>query len=182
MPPHAELVGPFPQGVDPESYDRVRRRVLWSLPTGLYLLGSAAGDRRNLMTCNWVTQLATKPKLLGVGVEAEAHTCELVRAGRCFALSLLSRGERALVRKFVKPARDDRAAMTLNGVAYRDATLTGAPVVVAAAGFLDCQLEQEVMLGSHTLFIGEVVDAGAPPGEGPLEVLRMEDTRMSYGG
>ena len=37
------LVGPFPPGVDPDSYDRLRRRILWRMPTGIYLLGSAAG-------------------------------------------------------------------------------------------------------------------------------------------
>jgi len=38
-----------------------------------------------------------------------------------------------------------------------------------------------VDLGSHTLFIGEVVDAAFQKPEG-TEVLRMEDTRMNYGG
>ena len=39
------------------------------------------------------------------------------------------------------------------------------------------------MLGSHSLFVGEVVDAAfGPGGAGEAEVLRVEDTRMSYGG
>ena len=33
-------------------------------------------------------------------------------------------------------------------------------------------------LGAHTLFIGEVTEVGGEP----AEVLRMEDTRMNYGG
>jgi len=33
----AELVGPFPPSSEPAAYDRLRRRVLWKLPTGLYL-------------------------------------------------------------------------------------------------------------------------------------------------
>ena len=32
-----------PEGRDPEEYDRMRRRVLWSLPTGLFVVGSRAG-------------------------------------------------------------------------------------------------------------------------------------------
>jgi flavin reductase (DIM6/NTAB) family NADH-FMN oxidoreductase RutF len=75
-------------------------------------------------------------------------------------------------------------------VSCTDAPSTGSPVLAGARGFLDCRLERAVELGSHTFFIGEVVDAGlvppagehAPPtapGEG---VLRMEDTRMNYGG
>ena len=46
------LVGPFPPGADPDAYDRLRRRVLWRMPAGIYLLGSAAHGRRNLMTHN----------------------------------------------------------------------------------------------------------------------------------
>jgi flavin reductase (DIM6/NTAB) family NADH-FMN oxidoreductase RutF len=54
-------VGPFPPGADPEEYDKVRRRVLWKMPSGLYIIGSRAGDRRNGMTGNWVTQLSFDP-------------------------------------------------------------------------------------------------------------------------
>jgi hypothetical protein len=50
-----EPVGPFPGGADPEEFDRLRRRVLWKMPSGLYLVGSRLGDRRNLMTLNWAT-------------------------------------------------------------------------------------------------------------------------------
>ena len=60
-------VGPFPDGADPEEYDRLRRRVLWTMPSGLYVVGSRDGDRRNLMTLNWATQVSSAPKLLGIG-------------------------------------------------------------------------------------------------------------------
>ena len=42
-------------------------------------------------------------------------------------------------------------------------------------------MRHENDLGGHTLFIGEVVEAGFEKDEG-TPVLRMEDTRMSYGG
>ncbi len=173
-----ELVGPFPPGSDPESYDKLRRRLLWQLPMGLYLLGSAAGEEKNLMTLNWAMQVSTRPKQLAVSVERSALTHRLVAEGGCFALSLVSRQDRAVVRKFVKPAIHDREKKTLNEVAYKTAT-TGAPIPDLATGYLDCEVRQSLEAGSHTLFLGEVVDAGG--GEGS-EVLRMEDTRMSYGG
>src|SRR5207237_7371482 len=72
MPLKEGPVGPFPEGADPDEYDRLRRRVLWTMPSGLYILGSRAGDRRNGMTCNWVTQVGFDPKLVGVSVEQEA--------------------------------------------------------------------------------------------------------------
>jgi flavin reductase (DIM6/NTAB) family NADH-FMN oxidoreductase RutF len=173
-------VGPFPPGTDPEAYDRLRRRVLWMLPSGLYLLGSRAGDRRNLMTLNWATQLSFDPKLVGVSVEAGALTHRLVDEGGVFALSLLAREDRAVVRKFVKPAQEGAGGNELNGFEVRAAG-TGAPVLARAAAWLDCEVRQRVACGGHTLFIGEVVDSGTTADD-EVEVLRMEDTRMNYGG
>jgi len=173
-------VGPFPEGADPEEYDRLRRRVLWTMPSGLYVMGARAGERRNGMTLNWATQLSFDPKLLGVSVEREALTHELVREGRVFSLNIVDREDRAIVRKFTKPVEVDAEARTLNGFPYHDGR-TGAPILDQAVAYLDCELRQEVEVGNHTLFIGEIVDAGFQKPE-DTPVLRMEDTRMNYGG
>lgn len=185
-----ELVGPFPDGVDPEDYDRLRRRVLWSFPTGLFVVGSTAeidGARRhNLMTANLVVQVATRPKLVAVAVETEALTARLVRAGRCFAVSVLAREDRAMVRRFVKPVTDvvlgeGGRPVSMAGEAVKLGA-TGAPILERAVAWVDCRLHSADELGSHVLVIGEVVAVVGPPGEDAVEVLRMEDTRMSYGG
>jgi flavin reductase (DIM6/NTAB) family NADH-FMN oxidoreductase RutF len=176
--PETSLTGPVPAGADPDEYDRRRRRILWSLPTGLYVLGSRSGDRRNLMTINWVTQVATAPKLLAASVEKEAVTHQLVSQGGAFSVNVLDRRDRAVVRKFVKPLEDGGDADQLAGFAVHRAA-TGAPILDLAVAWLDCQVHQAVDCGSHTLFLGEVLDCG---GTGAEEVLRMEDTRMNYGG
>ena len=174
-------VGHVPDGSEAEEYDRLRRRVLWKLPTGLYLLGSRAGERRNLMTMNWAMQVSVAPKYLAVSVERSAVTHALIVEGSCFSLSLLAREDRELVRRFVKPAEHDPQAATLGGVAYRDG-VSGAPIPEVAVGYVDCALRHSLDLGSHSLFVGEVLDAGfASEGE-TVPVLRMEDTRMNYGG
>lgn len=50
-------IGPFPPGIETdeqkEEYDKLRRRVLWKMPYGLYVVGSRAGSNYNLMTLNW---------------------------------------------------------------------------------------------------------------------------------
>ena len=178
-------IGPYPErvGDDPaaqEDYDKLRRRVLWTLPSGLYAVGSRAGERRNLMTANWVSQVSFAPKLLGIGIERTALTHELIAEGGVFALNTISREDRAIVRKFTKPCEWDPAASTLNGFAVHEGA-TGAPILDQAAAFVDCEVRQSVDLGGHTFFIGEVVDVGFQADEG-TEVLRMEDTRMNYGG
>lgn len=179
-PDKGEPVGPFPDGADPEEYDRLRRRVLWTMGSGLYLLGSRAGDERNLMTMNWALQVSFDPKLVAVGVEKTAVSHRLVSAGGVFALSILAREDKAVVRKFVKPAQWDAGERTLNGFPVRE-EVTGAPVLADAVAWLDCRVHDHVDAGGHTLFVGEVVGAGFYRDE-DTPVLRMEDTRMSYGG
>jgi flavin reductase (DIM6/NTAB) family NADH-FMN oxidoreductase RutF len=178
------LIGPFPPGVDSEEqkdeYDKLRRRVLWKMPYGLYVVGSRAGSRRNLMTLNFATQVSFEPKLVGIGVEKEAFTHELISEGGTFSLNIVSREDRAIVRKFVKPVEED-AGGTLNGFAVHDGR-TGAPILDQAVAYLDCEVRQPVDCGGHTFFIGEVVDAAFQVEDEETEVLRMEDTRMSYGG
>jgi flavin reductase (DIM6/NTAB) family NADH-FMN oxidoreductase RutF len=182
--PKEREVHEAPAHGDDEAYDRLRRRVLWSMPTGLYLIGSVAEETRNVMTANLVTQVCVEPKLVGVAIERSSRTHDLIERGKVFAVAMVEREERAIVRRFVKPATDDRGARTLNGFQYIDAPVTGAPVLAAAIAYLDCRLESALPLGSHTLFIGAVVDAAFGPRttDDDRKVLRVEDTRMSYGG
>jgi len=185
-----EVIGPFPDGVDRDRYDRLRRRVLWSFPTGLFVVGSTAvldGERHhNLMTANLVVQVATSPKLVAVAVETSALTARLIVEGACFSISALDRADRAVVRRFVKPVTDltldqGGAPVTMAGEAVTTAS-TGAPILSRAAAWIDCTLARAENLGSHILAIGEVVDVGGPEGDEGPELLRMEDTRMNYGG
>ena len=90
MPVKEGPVPPFPEGADPDEYDRLRRRVLWKMPSGS-LRGRRRPtrvERRNGMTLNWATQLSFDPKWIGIGVEREALTHELIEAGGVFALCL----------------------------------------------------------------------------------------------
>jgi len=179
-------IGPYPPRVDTDEaraeYDKVRRRVLWKMPYGLYVVGSRGEDRtlKQLMTANWVTQLSFDPKLLAVSIERSALTHRLVTSTGCFSLSFIDREDRSIVRKFTKPVEVDPTAGTLNGFPFVE-RVTGAPVLAQAVAFADCQVRETLDVGDHTLFVGEVVDAGFLADEAAL-VLRMEDTRMNYGG
>jgi flavin reductase (DIM6/NTAB) family NADH-FMN oxidoreductase RutF len=185
------VIGPVPAGRDPVDYDRQRRRVLWSIPSGLYVIGSHGRidgqERWNLMTASQLVQVSSEPKLVAVGVDALAVTAALVRDGAAFTVSFVDREDRALVRRFVKPVTDVSLgpdgrpqAMAGQPVVVEG---SGAPILAAAPAWIDCALRHEVALGSHVLFVGEVLDVGGRVDEGDAApVLRMEDTRMNYGG
>jgi flavin reductase (DIM6/NTAB) family NADH-FMN oxidoreductase RutF len=157
--------------------DELLNKVTWKIPNALALVGSRAGDERNGMTASWVTQLSMEPVLIGVGVDNEAVTRRLIADGGSFTVNLWSADDTKVFVKFSKPAKDEGSA--LNDRPVRAAT-TGAPVFEGAIAWLDCKVQQSLDLGTHTLFIGEVVDAGINDDE--ARAAAMSDTRMKYGG
>ncbi|MDE0804883.1 MAG: flavin reductase family protein [Acidimicrobiales bacterium] len=157
--------------------DELVNKVTWKIPNALALVGSRAGDERNGMTTSWITQLSMEPVLIGVGVDNTAVTHRLITEGGSFTVNLWSADDTRVFVKFSKPATFEDGA--LNGRAVRDG-VTGAPVFEEAIAYADCTVRQSHDLGTHTLFIGEVVDAGIRDDDATS--ASMADTRMKYGG
>jgi flavin reductase (DIM6/NTAB) family NADH-FMN oxidoreductase RutF len=172
-----------------------RRRLLWTMPTGIYVLGSARGPEGplHLMTHSLAVQVATEPCVVALAVEASARTHEYLEASGVAALTVLRRDQRELVRRFVKPIEPavspaDGAEVSMGGAIVVRAP-SGAPFLRDALGCLDLRVLDARRFASHTTFFCEVTDVAVAPEvlEGTAsarlaEVLRMEDTKMNYGG
>ena len=157
--------------------DQLLNTVTWKIPNALALVGSRAGDERNAMTTSWITQLSMEPVLIGIGVDNSAVTHRLISEGGSFTVNLWDAADTRVFVKFSKPATSE--AGTLNGRSVREGT-TGAPIFEESVAWMECQVRQSHDLGTHTLFIGEVVGAGIQRAE--ARVASMSDTRMQYGG
>ena len=123
----------------------------------------------------------SRQPVVGNGRDRLEDLLELIDASGVFSLCVIDRADRAIVRKFTKPVEVDLGARTLNVFAYIDGPATAAPVIAQSVAYVECEVRQPVAVGDHTLFLGEVVNAAFLKDE-ETEVLRMEDTRMNYGG
>ncbi|MYH76334.1 MAG: flavin reductase [Acidimicrobiaceae bacterium] len=157
--------------------DQLVNRLTWKIPNALALIGSRSGSERNGMTASWITQLSMEPVLIGVGVDNTAVTHRLISEGGSFTVNLWNAEDTRVFVKFSKPAT--YADGTLNGRAVKEAT-TGAPVFTEAIAWMDCEVRHAVDLGTHTLFVGELVDGDIQVDE--ARSASMSDTRMKYGG
>jgi flavin reductase (DIM6/NTAB) family NADH-FMN oxidoreductase RutF len=110
-------------------------------------------------------------------VDNKAVTHRLIQQGGSFTVNLWSSDDTRVFVKFSKPATRDGS--TLNGWEVRPAT-SGAPVFADAIAWLDCEVRHELDLGTHTLFVGEVVEVEVNDPE--QRAAAMSDTRMKYGG
>lgn len=148
------------------------------IPNVLALVGSRHEDEWNAMTTSWITQLSMEPVLIGVSVDQKAVTHRLMVGSGVFTVNLWSAEDTRPFVKFSKPATKE--GMTLNDRPIREG-VTGAPIFEEAIAWLECETRHTFDLGTHSLFVGEVVGAGVAS-EDPGRAAAMSDTRMKYGG
>ena len=139
------------------------RDVLRRLPTGVAVLTVDARGQRVGLTVATLVSLSFEPSLVGVAVSRQAAIHELVRETGSCALSLLGADQQELAEHF---ARGVPPIAMWHGVAARDGA-NGAPLLEGALGWLECRLADELVTGTHTFFVLEVLRAepgvDAPP-------------------
>jgi len=161
-----------------------KKTTLRMIPYGLYVLTAASGDRVAAGTVNWVTQASFEPPLVAVGVKADSHAHALIKESKAFALNVLGKGQQAMAYTFFKPA--ERQGSTISGEPFHAGT-TGAPILANTPAFVECRLVATVEQGDHSIFVGEVVEAGvakAPDGRPDDATLWLKELgdKVFYGG
>jgi len=162
-----------------------KKAVLRMIPYGIYVL-TADDGKGNVAaaTVNWVTQTAFAPPLVVVGVKTDSGAYQVVKTAGTFALNMLGKEHKGLAFTFFKPA--SVADGKISGQAYRKGT-TGAPLLEAAPGALECKVTSIVEQGDHHIVVGEVVEAHLPkpftgrPDAAILEMKELGDN-VFYGG
>ena len=131
------------------------RDVLRRMPTGVAVLTVDSRGQRIGLTVATLVSLSREPPLVGVAISRQAAIHELLRqAGTC-ALSLLAADQQGVAEHF---ARGVPPIAMWHGVATRDG-IDGAPLLEGALGWLECGVADEVVTGTHTLFVLQVLRA-----------------------
>ena len=156
--------------------EAAKKTVLRLFPYGLYAVTATDGTLASGMTANWLTQVSFEPPLVAVAVESDARTLALIRAASHFAVNVLATGQRELAGLLGRKSRN--VPDKLQQTEYR-AGETGAPLLAAALGYLECRVASEYPAGDHTLIVGEVVAAGLREAGQPLT---LQETGFRYAG
>jgi flavin reductase (DIM6/NTAB) family NADH-FMN oxidoreductase RutF len=164
--------------------------ALESLPYGLYIIGSHGSDNINGMMADWTMQVSFNPRLVAVSLERNSTTLRNLRESGFFTVNMLAADQRAVAVKFCQPRQaskvvgrsEDASAVVYNkfdGVPHQMGALTDCPILDEGLAYLECQVDQLVDVGDHTLAVGRVLD-GAVLREG--EPLTQRILGWSYAG
>lgn len=137
--------------------EEAKKKVLQWFPYGLYAIGVHDGDESNAFTANWVTQTSFDPPMVAVAVENDGKSIGLMRDSKVFSVNVYDAGQRNAAGRLARPSV--RAPLKLEEVAHTQGS-TGVPLLNDSLGYVECRVTDQVETGDHTLFVGEVVEAG----------------------
>lgn len=162
-----------------------KKTVLRMIPYGLYVLTAESKDGKvAAATVNWVTQTAFQPPLVVVGVKADSGAHSIIKDAKAFALNILGKDHKGQAFTFFKPL--EREGNSIGGEPFRKGAL-GAPILERVPAFVECELVNTMEIGDHSIFVGEVKDAGVaaqPAGRPDDLTLTLKDLgdKVFYGG
>jgi len=133
-------------------------KALYKLGYGLYVVSSIKGDRLNGQIANTVFQITSEPPTIAVSINKNNLTHEFIKESKVLAVLVLSQDTPlSFIGHFgFKSGRDiDK----LEGINYKIGE-TRAPLVTDnTLAYLEARVIQEVDVGTHTIFVGQLVGA-----------------------
>ena len=144
-------------------------RALYKLGYGMYVIGSRNNGQLNAQIANTVFQITSEPPTVAVSINKQNLTHEFIQTSKVFSASVLCQDTPLpFIGNF--GFKTGRETNKLEGINYKIGE-TGAPVIIDyAVSYLEARVIQEMDVGTHTIFIGEVVNA---------EVIK-EEVCMTY--
>jgi flavin reductase (DIM6/NTAB) family NADH-FMN oxidoreductase RutF/DNA-binding GntR family transcriptional regulator len=155
-----------PPVAEPQPFDPIQfRHVVGHLASGVTIVTTGNGVDRSGMTASSVTSLSSDPPMMLACLNNAAPTAAAVGRARRYVVNILGEGAGELAYRFATPSHDKFAGVDV------ETGVSGAPLIADALAHIECEVVEEVVGGTHTIFLGRVLAAHARSGP-PLTYFR----------
>jgi len=129
------------------------RDALRHFPSGVTVVTIKSGEVIHGLTVSAFTSISPKPPLIMIAVDHRASAYPLLQAeGTVFAVNILGQDQVDISNRFAWVKDEDRFAEGDWGTA-----VTGAPILLDALAWLDCNIYARHDAGTHTIYLGEIM-------------------------
>lgn len=156
--------------------EAAKKTTLRMIPYGLFVMTTKDDKTMTGAAVNWLTQASFQPPLVVLAAKADASSTGMIEKSGLFCINVLETGQTALASAFFKHVEPQGNKF---GDIEFELSPNGLPVLKDALGYFECRVREKVAIGDHTIFVGEVVEAGLHR-EG--EPLTLAETGFKYGG
>lgn len=132
--------------------------ALYRISYGLYIVCSGDKTRGNGFISNTVFQVTAEPPKFAACCHKNNFTSELILKSGAFSVSVLNQNASSdIFGRFGYKSGKEFDKLAGMNVKYGD---TGVPIVIdESIAFLECRLVETIDVGTHLMFIGELVNA-----------------------
>lgn len=133
--------------------------MVYPLPAAIATCGDS--EESNMLTVAWTGTICTNPPMLYISVRPERFSYELIRRHMAFTLNLTTAAmARATDLAGVRSGRDgDKWKLT--GLTPAPGHANACPVIAESPVNIECRVKEIMKLGSHDMFIADVVNVMA---------------------
>jgi len=133
-------------------------QALYKISYGLYIVSSGDKAKGNGYISNTVFQVTAEPPRFAVCCSKNNFTSELIQKCGAFSVSVLAQSASSeIFGKFGYKSGRDFDKMAGTNFKHGD---TGVPIVLdESIGYFECQVIQTLDVGTHLLFIGDLLTA-----------------------
>ena len=134
-------------------------KALFKIGYGLYVLSAHENGKDNGCIINTVMQVTSNPCMIAIAVNKQNYTNEMISRTRKFNVSVLSEGVNfELFKRF--GFQSGRGVNKFDGFYDTKRSPNGVLYVTQNTNsFMSAYVQQEIDLGTHTMFIGQLVEA-----------------------
>lgn len=122
------------------------------------------------ITVSSFSSLSMDPRLILVSLQDSNHLPHMIKKSKHFGVSILALGQDEISGYFSKSGRSP--APSFGDDIPVQVMETGSPLIAGALAHIDCELEEALPGGDHTIAIGRVVGASFDPDKLPLMYFR----------
>lgn len=145
----------------------MNQSALFKLSYGLFVAASKADAKMNGCIINTVTQITSNPLQVAMTVNKQNLTCDLIKKSGIVSVSILSeKAPFSLFQHFgFQSGRDtDKFVGVPFGMTKQELPY----LKENATAYLDCKVVNSIDVGTHIMFIAEVVDAEVLSDDNPM--------------
>jgi len=134
--------------------------MIYPLPVAMISCGSSP-DEHNIITVSWVGTICSDPPMCYISVRPSRHSYEIIKRTGEYVINLTTEAlARATDWCGVRSGRDFNKFEEMKLTAGK-ATLVKAPLIEESPVCIECRVREIIPLGSHDMFISEVVNVKA---------------------
>ncbi len=131
--------------------------MLSPVPAVLVSCGGTGEWSPNLITIAWAGTVCTNPPLLSISVRPERHSFNIIKETGEFTVNIPTVQQAALTDWCGVVSGRDHDKFEKTGLTPSPGLKTGCPIVLECPVNMECRIVQTLELGSHTMFIAEIV-------------------------